>query len=56
MTPPLPKLDTVNYFYDCSEQKIGWRWRASGIGSNKYSISGLIDIDLKDGLIKTVYR
>jgi hypothetical protein len=49
-------VETLNYFYDSTDGKIGWRWRASGIGSNKYNISGLIDIDLEGSLIKTVYR
>lgn len=54
-TPPLPVFKTLDYFYDCPDQKIGWRWQASGIGSNKLRVNGLIDIDLRGGLIKTVY-
>ena len=72
-TPPLPVVNTTDYFYDCLSQKVSWRWRASGIGklrtscdtitcyltrllgSNQYTISGIIDFDLSGGLIKNVY-
>lgn len=54
-TPPLPVVQTLGVFATCDQ--ISWRWNASGIGSNKYEIKGIItfDVDAQAGQINTVY-
>lgn len=54
-TPPLPVVQTLGVFATCDQ--ISWRWNASGIGSDKYEIKGIItfDVDAEAGQIETVY-
>ncbi|CAN8098018.1 unnamed protein product [Discula destructiva] len=54
-TPPLPVVETLGVFADCDH--ISWRWNASGIGSNAFSVNGIIvlDVDVENLQITTVY-
>lgn len=37
-------VETLATFHTCD--KIGWRWKASGIGSNQYGVKGIIEFDV----------
>ncbi|KKY39777.1 hypothetical protein UCDDA912_g00202 [Diaporthe ampelina] len=54
-TPPLPVVDTLAVFSDCD--KISWRWRATGIGSDQFEINGIINFDTNPETVQidTVY-
>lgn len=54
-TPPLPVVDTLGVFNTCD--KISWRWRATGIGSNQFEINGIINFDVNPQTVQidTVY-
>ncbi|KAG6368947.1 hypothetical protein INS49_003165 [Diaporthe citri] len=54
-TPPLPVVDTLGVFNTCD--KISWRWRATGIGSNQFEINGIINFDVNPETVQidTVY-
>lgn len=54
-TPPLPVVETLGVFSTCD--KISWRWRASGIGSNQFEINGIINFEVNPDTVQidTVY-
>lgn len=54
-TPPLPVVETLGVFNTCD--KISWRWRATGIGSNQFEINGIINFDVNPETVQidTVY-
>lgn len=62
LTPPIPVVKTLDYFYSCN--KLAWRWTGEQIGSSAFPVNGIITIDLDfngpsnvngGALIKTVY-
>lgn len=54
-TPPLPVVETLGVFSNCD--KISWRWRATGIGSNQFEINGIINFETNPETVQidTVY-
>jgi hypothetical protein len=44
VTPPLPEVKTLETFFACD--KVAWRWNASGIGSNRFEVKGMITFDV----------
>jgi hypothetical protein len=54
-TPPLPLVKTLAVFSNCD--KISWRWRASGIGNNRFEVNGIINFDTNPDTVQidTVY-
>ncbi|POS78538.1 hypothetical protein DHEL01_v203070 [Diaporthe helianthi] len=54
-TPPLPNVDTVGVFNSCN--KISWRWKATGVGSDQFEINGIINFDTNPDTVQidTVY-
>lgn len=54
-TPPLPVVQTLGVFATCNQ--VSWRWNASGIGSNKFEIKGIIAFDVNPASVQidTVY-
>ncbi|KAI3395274.1 hypothetical protein diail_1628 [Diaporthe ilicicola] len=54
-TPPLPVVETLDVFNTCN--KISWRWKATGIGSNQLEINGIIVFETNPEAVQidTVY-